>query len=59
MTTYLDPAAMKKLLAEKDTKQKSEAVVTKAVAPVKGEERVGVVVYRSKAEYGIPFEQHA
>ena len=58
MTRFIDLAAVKKMIAEKDlNKLVGEPVVgIKAVAQVKGKEQVGAVVYRRKARYGAPFE---
>ena len=57
MTRYIDLAAMKRMIAEKDLYRLSEAVVgEKAIAPIKGKERTGAVVYRRKVEYELQYE---
>jgi hypothetical protein len=57
MTRYIDFAAAKKLVAEKDYKLGQAVVGLKAVAPVKGKEQAGTVVYRRKVEYDAPFRK--
>ncbi|MDN4608193.1 hypothetical protein [Sporosarcina highlanderae] len=56
MTRYIDLVAAKKQVAETKVFNKGKLVVgVKAIAPVKGLERKGTVVYRRKVEYGNPF----
>lgn len=59
MTRFIDIEAAKKLysIPVNETYKTGEKVVgVKAVAPVKGKDQVGEVVYRQKAQYGAPFE---
>jgi len=59
MTRFINPA-IKRKVSDKDSYKLGKPVVgVKAVAPVKGKERVGAVVYKRKAKYGDPFENWA
>ncbi|QQZ11242.1 hypothetical protein [Heyndrickxia vini] len=59
MTRIINPADQGKIF-DKDLYKLGKPVVgIKAVAPVKGKEQVGSVVYKRKAKYGDLFENHA
>ncbi|MGE8206532.1 hypothetical protein ACQKP0_18640 [Heyndrickxia sp. NPDC080065] len=59
MTRFINPAINRKI-SKKDSYKLGEPVVgLKAVAPVKGKEQVGAVVYKRKAKYGDLFENFA
>jgi hypothetical protein len=59
MTRIINPADHSKV-SEMDSYKLGKPVVgVKAVAPVKGKEQVGAVVYKRKAKYGDLFENHA
>jgi hypothetical protein len=59
MTRIINPAEHIKVI-EKDLYKLGKPVVgVKAVAPVKGKEQVGAVVYKRKAKYGDLFENQA
>lgn len=58
MTRIIHPSEHEKI-PEKDLFKVGEPVVgIKAVAPVKGKEQVGAVVYKRKAFYGDLSENH-
>jgi hypothetical protein len=60
MTKFIDLAAMKKIISEKELKKFGESVHgQKAIASVNGKEQVGNVVYRRKATYDEPLERRA
>lgn len=59
MTRFINPA-IKRIISKKDSHKIGEPVVgIKAVAPIKGKEQVGAIVYKRKANYGDLFENHA
>ncbi|MBU8878526.1 hypothetical protein BGM26_05925 [Bacillus sp. FJAT-29790] len=59
MTRIINPAEQRKVF-DKDLYKLGKPVVgVKAVAPVKGKEQVGAVVYKRKAKYGDLFENQA
>lgn len=59
MARIINPSEHKKI-SDKDLFKVGKPVVgIQAVAPVKGKEQVGAVVYKRKATYGELFENHA
>jgi len=59
MTRIINPAEHRKI-PDKDLYKLGKPVVgVRAVAPVKGKDIVGAVVYKRKAKYGDLFENHA
>ncbi|MEK4874913.1 hypothetical protein N1I87_09530 [Bacillus sp. FSL W8-0102] len=56
MTRFINPAVKRKVSAKDSYKLGEPVVGVKAVAPVKGKEQVGAVVYKRKAKYGDLFE---
>ncbi|WP_180955273.1 hypothetical protein [Peribacillus deserti] len=57
MTRFINPAEH---IFNKDLFKLGKPVVgVRAVAPVKGKEKVGAVVYKRKAKYGDLFENRA
>jgi hypothetical protein len=59
MARMINPA-QKRVLPIKDLYKVGEPVVgVKAIAPIKGKEQTGQVVYRRKAQYKDLFENHA
>ncbi|AKP47150.1 MULTISPECIES: hypothetical protein [Bacillus] len=59
MTRFINPAVKRKVSAKDSYKLGEPVVGVKAVAPVKGKEQVGAVVYKRKAKYGDLFENWA
>lgn len=59
MTRIINPAEQKKVV-DKDLYKLGKPVVgVRAVAPVKGKEKVGAVVYKRKAKYDDLYENQA
>lgn len=59
MARIINPSEHKKITEEDLFKLGKPVVGIKAVAPVKGKEQVGSVIYKRKATYGELFENHA